>query len=82
MTDHKNHTKETIYNDTNMKHGTNSNITNTVYKKKKQTHPHHVYTKTIILFTPNETKHYYVHCKQFYGNQDTNRTNRTNTNNK
>ena len=35
MTDHKNHTKETIYNDANMKHGTNINITNTVYKKKK-----------------------------------------------
>ena len=38
-----------------MKHGTNIYITNTVYKKKnKQTHPHHVYTKTVILLTPNE----------------------------
>lgn len=40
-----------------MKHGTNIYITNTVHKKNqtnKQTHPHHVYTKTVILLTPNE----------------------------
>ena len=38
-----------------MNHGTNIYITNTVHKKKnKQTLPHHVYTKTVILLTPNE----------------------------
>ena len=39
-----------------MKHGTNIYITKTVHKKKpnKQTHPQHVYTKTVILLTPNE----------------------------
>ena len=38
-----------------MKHGTNIYITNTVHKKtNKQTHPYHVYTKTVILLTPNE----------------------------
>lgn len=66
-----------------MKHRTNIYITNKVYKKK-QTHPA-TFTQRQLFFLRRlkyKTTHYYVHGKHFYGNQDTNMTNRTNTNNK
>ena len=72
-----------------MKHGTNIYITKTVHKKKpnKQTNKHIPTTFTqkqlfCLRRMKYKTTHYYVQGKHFYGNQDTNMTNKTNTNNK